>query len=270
MLNIARLTIILLFVNISAWSQFDSSIIVAEKNFAFTARQESFRVAFLNNLDSNGLIFENGNVYNAIEAFSKMKETAAKLLWHPSFACASKSGDLGFTTGAFEFRKEMNSKVLSAGQYSSVWIKRDSGGWKLLLDLGIDFDSSIYQNSLPTHLFSDLVLPESKMEWTHIEKSFIDKFEKQGVAAFITVLHESSWFNLQNKLPLSSKKAIVEVLEEVPENILFKPAGSGCSNAGDLFYVYGDVISGTRKENYLRIWGHTLEGWKIILQVLKW
>lgn len=164
MLISIRLTIILIFVNIQAWSQIDSSIINAEKNFALTARQESFRTAFLNNLDREGLIFENGNVYNAVKAFSKMKATNDKLLWHPSFACASTSGDLGFTTGAFEFRKDMNSKVLSAGEYSSVWRRSDNGEWKLLIDLGVNFDSSIYQNSLPTGLFSDLVLPENKTE----------------------------------------------------------------------------------------------------------
>lgn len=64
--------------------------------------------------------------------------TSSLLSWQPIFAAVSLAGDLGYTTGPWEFKKDIKDAKPSAfGNFMTVWRKQADGNWKFALDLGI-------------------------------------------------------------------------------------------------------------------------------------
>ncbi|HUC80011.1 MAG TPA: hypothetical protein VMR70_03810 [Flavisolibacter sp.] len=247
-----------------------NTLIQAEKSFAHMAVDKSLRSAFLHNLDSSGLVFKEGKIINGLQQFSAAKESSIKLIWQPAYACMASSGDIGFTTGPYEIRKAMDSAVLAAGQYSSVWKKNAQGEWKLLVDLGIDFKTSLFGQSANTTSFPGALIADKKTtDLAMVETAFLRTYAEKGVAAFDAVVQEGSWFNLQGHHPYTSVASIQQALREIPAALVFKPVGIGWSSSHDMIYVYGDVEAGSKQENYLRVWVRTAKGWQILLQVIR-
>jgi ketosteroid isomerase-like protein len=60
------------------------------------------------------------------------------LRWQPTFADASASGDLGYTTGesTTRGRDEQGRVVESRGRYVTIWKRQTDGSWKVALDIG--------------------------------------------------------------------------------------------------------------------------------------
>jgi len=60
-----------------------------------------------------------------------------KLAWHPDKAGVARSGELGYTSGAYEVSfKDASGKTISdKGKYLMVWKKQADGAWKVLFDM---------------------------------------------------------------------------------------------------------------------------------------
>jgi ketosteroid isomerase-like protein len=60
------------------------------------------------------------------------------LTWTPVGGDISKSGDLGYTFGTFEFRSvgKDGKAAVQRGKYTSIWKKQKDGSWKVVLDMG--------------------------------------------------------------------------------------------------------------------------------------
>jgi ketosteroid isomerase-like protein len=60
-----------------------------------------------------------------------------KLTWHPIRAGVARSGELGYTSGAYQFSfKDGSGKAVSdTGKYLMVWKKQGDGAWRVLLDM---------------------------------------------------------------------------------------------------------------------------------------
>lgn len=60
-----------------------------------------------------------------------------KISWHVDRADVARSGNLGYTSGAYEMTfKDATGKPLSdRGKYVTVWKKKKEGTWKVLLDI---------------------------------------------------------------------------------------------------------------------------------------
>lgn len=246
-------------------------LIEAERAFARLALDSGVRTAFLKNLDSSGVTFNEGSISNGIKQFSGARESGIKLLWHPAFAAVSLSGDLGFTSGPYEVRKSMETKVLSSGQYNTVWAKNKEGLWKVLVDMGTYYTGSLFNQYQEAESFTALVgASDSAAGYMELENDLNDRYIKKGKAAFTDDIREGSQFLLQDQYPLVTMEAIQQGISKIPESLCFEPVAGGISTTKDLAYMYGVVYNGDKKENYLRIWAHTVEGWILLLQVLKW
>lgn len=60
------------------------------------------------------------------------------LLWQPAQAGASRSGELGYAYGTYEFRRGAQGgkpAAVERGNYVRVWKKKADGRWKVVLDL---------------------------------------------------------------------------------------------------------------------------------------
>ncbi|HZP22290.1 MAG TPA: DUF4440 domain-containing protein [Terriglobales bacterium] len=60
-----------------------------------------------------------------------------KLSWTPTLVEAAKSGDLGFSSGTYEFSfKDPSGKTIDdKGKYVTVWKKQADGSWKVVRDI---------------------------------------------------------------------------------------------------------------------------------------
>jgi ketosteroid isomerase-like protein len=61
-----------------------------------------------------------------------------QLVWTPVYADISLAGDLGYTSGTYEFHSmdKADKPVVEHGKYTSIWKKQKDGSWKVVLDMG--------------------------------------------------------------------------------------------------------------------------------------
>src|SRR5438034_8113101 len=118
-----------------------SSLVQTERAFASAAQEKGIREAFLLFIADDGILFRptavNGKKWmqdNPVPA----SNTRPSLVWRPIFADVSEAGDLGYTTGPWEFKQDINDKQPAAyGNFITVWKRQADGSWKFALDLGI-------------------------------------------------------------------------------------------------------------------------------------
>jgi ketosteroid isomerase-like protein len=75
---------------------------------------------------------------NIAKTMSFLNDKNNQLTWTPVDAGISLSGDLGYTSGTYEFRsKDKDGKpTVTHGKYTSIWKKQPDGNWKVVLDMG--------------------------------------------------------------------------------------------------------------------------------------
>ena len=256
---------------IHATAQDAQQIINAEKAFAAYAKEVDTRSAFLAFMDTGAVMFASGKPQNAIAAWTQTPPSTDKLLWSPAFAGISASEDLGFTTGPWQYKKTLADTAVASGVFTSVWRKNAQGQWKNIVDLGYAYVKPAYLEpetkispSLPPSV------PAIKVNAIELDQQLIRHYNTQGSIAFKNVLAEDCWSNINGAEPCTTPQQHFEVLKLIPDGLKMTPSGSGLSKSGDLAYVYGVVDYQNVKQNYLRVWKQTTEGWKIILQVLQW
>ena len=250
-------------------SQKVSEVINAEKAFARYAIEHNTKEAFLAFSDDSGLVFNKGKAANAKSVWTANAVPATKLFWRPSFAGLALSGELGFTTGPWEAKKSERDTALAVGEYTTIWHKNNAGEWKFLLDMGISYKGPQY-NWGKVKKAKKGTRESIAEDALTIDKTFIYNYEKKGNAAFVNVLHADVWCNLQGLPPLKNRSQVLDNLETIPKDLQFVPLNGGMAESRDFAYVYGTVKNGTTEENYLRIWQYTSDGWKLLVQVLKW
>ena len=262
------LFLIVITVSLSAYSQKVEDVIAAEKAFAKTALDVSIKQAFLDYMDNAAVVFNQGMALNGPEFWRKAPERKFKLIWRPTYAAIAQSGDLGFTTGPFELRASLADTVRAAGQYSTIWKKQKDGSWKFLADLGIGYAGTQFSSQAETNFAADLTASKQKINILKLENGFIREFDQSGVDAFKDKLLPGSWHNIEGHAPIVGSS--IQSINFIPADLKFTVMDGMISKSNDLGYVYGQIEYKGSKTNYMRVWGHTQQGWKILLQVLQY
>src|SRR5438105_4415169 len=118
------------------------ALVEMEHAFAQAAATKGTRDAFLEFLADDGIIFQPGPV-NGKKFWSERPSRKGLLSWEPVFADVSRAGDLGYTTGPWEFRPNgPNDKPVAFGEYFTIWKKQRNNSWKAVLDRGVSTDKS--------------------------------------------------------------------------------------------------------------------------------
>lgn len=249
------------------------SLVNAEKAFAAYTETHSIRDGFLKYLDSEGLIFSRGQALNAHAQFSKQPAGPAVLSWYPTYAIVSAAGDLGVTTGPFVLRAtSLADTPVGRGQFSSVWKMNKAGEWKNIIDLGVAYrkktsdpqlvnEIALVQKDLPSALFTSII---------ELDKRFNLAIKEKNAGEFLSQLSADSWLNAEGETPLLGAQLIGNLMMHMPDTVLFTPIAGAVSASNDLAYVYGSVINGSKKENYLRVWANRNRKWQVVLQTIKW
>lgn len=117
-------------------------LVAAEKSFAAESVAHGMRDAFLTFLAEDAITFRPGPIRGR-DSWEQRTSPPGTLAWEPSFAEIAAAGDLGYTTGPWEYRAPADKNQPSSyGHFVSVWRRSGSGEWRVALDIGIGHDRS--------------------------------------------------------------------------------------------------------------------------------
>jgi ketosteroid isomerase-like protein len=117
-----------------------AEIEAAELAFAKMAKEQGVPAAFLAYAADSAVLMRNDALIEGKDAmqayFAKSTLDSVQLAWAPDKVVASRSGDLGYTYGKYQFSaKGSTGQVIRAeGIFHTVWQKQADGTWKFVWD----------------------------------------------------------------------------------------------------------------------------------------
>ena len=277
----------LLFVNACLFGQQLSpalqSVINAENSFAALSKNTNTRNAFLAYLSDSTVLFEGGKPIKGKQTWIDRKPDSSLLFWWPVFAGISKNGDMGFTTGPWEWsEKKHGASPLAFGYYATVWEKQKDDTWKMAADIGISYKAPEPINRKLRVTNTSLegnqgTKSETVKELLRIDQAYIERLHKKS-ASYLPGNYTANAFILRNGHWPYTNNQELQSLKENKMQFSFEQSGAGISSSLDLGYTYGKVNiirekDGTpvnEKSCYMRIWrknDHT-HRWSIILDII--
>ncbi|HEY9045916.1 MAG TPA: DUF4440 domain-containing protein [Ohtaekwangia sp.] len=252
------------------------SLVNAERAFSLQAKEKNTRDAFLANLTDESVAFY-PNTTKAKAFWEKAAAGTEWLYWQPVYADIAASGNFGYTTGPWSFRKDKSAEASAFGEYITVWKKQNDGNWKILIDAGINHSSyPVDGHSVKTSAIASQPSkkPEKDLvnELTAWEAAFIKEVPADGLKAFTHHVSKEIRFYRQGHLPLTA----IEEACKVSDIITYTPIGTQVAPSGDMGFAYGSVTvvkhengeQKTNTSNYLRIWKKENGTWKIVIDLI--
>jgi len=259
------------------------SLVNAEKAFAQKSVETTTKTAFLQYLSDSSIIFRPGPVAGK-PFWEGAIDDNDLLTWEPVFADVSAGGDLGYTTGPFEYKTDRkDEKTAGTGHFVSIWEKQPNGEWKVALDIGIGHPpvekaafatSSIAARSGAS---TNSIAPSEEVSLMSVEMDFAERQNSKGLGAYREWLSSEARMYRPGVVPFTDKASIEELLSATDKTFLFTPFRAFTAGSGDLGYVYGGgvvTIPGGEKTrniniNYVRIWKkENGTDWKIVLDLV--
>ena len=113
-----------------------------EKAFAKTGAAKDIE-RFMSFIADNARSFSAGEMVEGKEGFRQtwsrlFADPTLTIHWEPRVAGVSKSGDLGYTSGPYEFTSKdtQGNVVTRKGSFATIWRKQPGGVWRVELDIG--------------------------------------------------------------------------------------------------------------------------------------
>lgn len=108
----------------------------ADKAFSSLSRLKGMKTAFIEYIDSNGVLLMPGLLplegANAIDFLISHDDHDYTFSWKPRGAALSAGGDMGYTYGMYAQQMKDSDSAL-VGTYVTVWKKQQDGNWKFVL-----------------------------------------------------------------------------------------------------------------------------------------
>lgn len=121
--------------------KYKASLIKADEDFAKLSVQKGLKEAFLEYIDSNGVLLRPNVIpiagADAVDYIIGLKDTGYTMQWKPSDAFVATSGDLGYTYGVYQLKPSLTDTAFY-GTYVSIWKKQTDGKWKFVLQSNND------------------------------------------------------------------------------------------------------------------------------------
>jgi ketosteroid isomerase-like protein len=274
-------TAILLILVMTVVAQGQSALnemVKTEQAFSAMAQHKSIREAFMTFIADDGLLFRPGAVNGKkwmIEHPVPPSDKRPVLVWQPAFAGMAASGDMGFTTGPWEAKADINDdKPSGFGHFMTVWKKQADGSWKFVVDLGIGHPQSGGPQTLWTPRVTGKQETFKPVEVMTARKSLLDRDQaydaagsSQGLAkAFAGFASPDVRLYRANNLPYIGRDAALEALGKTSQ-VKWHPIAADVSQAGDLGYTHGTYEAGSERGSYVRIWKRENGQWRILMDV---
>jgi len=255
-------------INSSFAQQNTAELIAAEKSFNNKAKETDTKTAFLSFLADDGVVFQKGTAVNGKQVWSERNADQTQLSWRPVSAMISSGGDLGYTTGPWEFRESLNATEASDfGEYFTVWKRQKDGKLKVMADLGINHQKTELPPTIKVS--SAGITAGNPISVLELENHFILDENASGSKIYVNYLGSSVHILRQGEGPFTSVRALAEL---TPVTYQFTFIGGETAKSKDLAYAYGNVtylLNGKHREgNYLRVWKVEHGQWKIVAEVI--
>jgi len=260
-------------------TQHRRALVQAERDFATAAAARGTRDAFLEFLADDGILFQPGPV-NGKKFWTERQPRKGLLSWEPIFADVSRAGDLGYTTGPWEFRPNgPDDKPVAFGQYFTIWKKQADGSWKFVLDRGVVSEKPFASKILQFPLHDEESTSEAKFNVEEgrallrkLEKDFSDQSVTNGLPAFDAYLAEDVRLLRENTAPVLGKNEALNLVSARMGRLSWTPAVADISASGDLGYTYGvfEFKSGAavvEHGSYVRVWKKQGK-WRVVVDVM--
>ena len=258
------------------------ALVEAERAFAQAADAGTVRDAFLAYLAPTAVVFQNGPV-NARKLYQSLKPGHARLAWQPAFAVMSGAGDLGWTTGPWQWRRDSSRTAPDAtGEYTTLWRRQPDGTLKAVLDMGIEHDAPPAGTPVPVPVLRTLSgtrttrgpLAARGVMWK-ADADYARVAATQGhAAAFAAVATADARLLRQGAFPVIGREPVRDTLAAHPGTEHFMSTAQFIADSGDLGYTYGTLIArsaaGADSSYYLHIWQR--EGarpWQLAFELVK-
>lgn len=265
----------------SARSTNRRALVQMERDFAKAAATKGTRDAFLEFIADDGVLFQPGPV-NGKKFWTERQPRKGLLSWEPVFADVSRAGDLGYTTGPWEFRPNgPDDKPVAFGQYFTIWKKQSDGSWKFVLDRGVGSENPFAPKTLQFPLNDDGSEPAGSFNvetgraaLTKLESDFSERSGKKGTRdAFDAYLADDARLLRENVAPAIGKSAALTLISSAQGTLSWQPVVSDVSSSGDLGYTYGtfEFKSGNAdpaRGSYVRVWKKAHGKWRVVMDVL--
>ena len=262
-------------------------VVEAERAFAEYSLAHGMKDAFLSFAAHDGIIVRRAPV-NAIEAWTKTNPApTGRLSWYPIYADVSRAGDLGYTTGPWEFRERPTDKDASGnGHFITLWRKQSDGTWKFELDMGISHAAPVSREIVLTYPAvargaagkdkgaDDMDAARASL--LEAERTFAKDATAKGSAQAL-LAHADAAVRLyrQNSFPFVGIEAARKALDGKAEVVTWQATTANVARSGDLGYAYGTYESKPKSEdakhseqgNYMRIWKQQGGKWRVVLEV---
>jgi ketosteroid isomerase-like protein len=261
------------------------SMVETERAFAKTSEDQGIRPSFMAFIAEDGILFRP----RAVKGKQWMTEHPLPpsdkrpvLSWQPSFAGISSAGDLGYTTGPWQFKSDVHdAKPSGFGHFATVWKKQADGSWKFAIDLGISHPEPTAAESL-WQLPKNYKQPASgKRVNVESETAALLKLENElssdsasrgAQAAFLSRASDEVRVYREGRLPFVGKAAATKTLSTAANVWTWQPAFADVSSSGDVGYSYGAYQLKTadgksESGNYMRVWKKQAGAWKIVMDV---
>jgi ketosteroid isomerase-like protein len=261
------------------------SMVATERAFAQASADKGTRDSFLMFIADDGILFRPTAVAGKkwmLEHPVPLTENRPLLAWQPIFADMAAAGDMGYTFGPWEFKRNINDqKAVAFGHFATVWKKQADGNWKFVIDLGISHPQSAIPATpwVPAEIVKgrtkveDVPVSVSREALLNRDRQFSEESAKHGaVPAFTKFAGEGVRLFRNDHLPFVGKEAIAEALQGSTGVLTWQAAFADASRSGDLGYTYGTYEVKTdgvlsAKGNYMRFWKKQGGEWRVVLDV---
>jgi ketosteroid isomerase-like protein len=264
-----------------------NAMVETERAFSRLSEEKGIRESFTEFIAEEGILFRPGPVTGKKwmqEHPLPPSDKRPLLTWQPIFAGISRAGDMGFTTGPWQFKRDIKDTKPSAfGNFMTVWKKQADGRWKFAIDLGISHPQPINQietwrapRMATLTRFRRVDVASAREALLRNEREFSKASSEQGaVGAFLLYAADDVRLFRNDKMPFVGRKAAVTAMTPLSREWTWTPTFADVSISGDLGYSYGVYElrekAGNRSlvetGNYLRVWRKTNGAWAVVIDV---
>jgi ketosteroid isomerase-like protein len=263
------------------------SMVETERAFSRMAEEKGTREAFAAFIADDGILFRPTAVFGKkwMQEHPVPPSTVRSLLsWQPIFAAVSRAGDLGYTTGPWQFKKDIkDAKPVAYGNFMTVWKKQPDGAWRFALDLGISnpepkTSTPMWEpgNQPGAGSFKRIDLEAARSALLNVDREFSKASADQGAReAFLLYAAKDVRLFRNDHFPFVGKTAAADALAPITAEWTWTPSFAGVSVSGDLGYSYGiyelRANSGaglvSERGNYARVWKKVEGAWRLVVDV---
>jgi ketosteroid isomerase-like protein len=261
------------------------AVVETERSFAHTATEKGIRDSFLAFIAEDGILFRPTAV-NGKQFLEKQQPRPGYLTWQPAYADISGAGDMGMTTGPWQFReKGPDDQPVAFGTFMTVWRKQPDGFWRFAIDFGISHDQPsempVWQlpanfNRSKSSAKTDAAKEQSAL--MGLEATFSQAAEAGGFPkAFINYAADDVRILREGMLPIVGFKeaSAALALKTGTRPLTWQPIKAEVASSGDMGFTYGGyelkgktASEAAERGNYVRVWKKIGGKWRVIMDVM--